>query len=150
VTTTWRADVTAAVVAILNDEVAANPTLLRKAYPSRPGSFGETPAAYISGRAESITHDSGTRTRTFDGLTFTIVDSYRDNIQTTDPLDDVVDNLVDRFDIITNVQRIASSIIEITSIVDVDVELLRPDGTTVAYRGVVFTLGRTAKLEGRQ
>src|SRR4029077_13283918 len=130
-TTTWRADVSDAIVAILNDQVAATPSLLKKAYPSRPGSFGELPAAYISARAESLTHDAGTRTRTFDGLSFTIVDSYSDNIQSGDRMDTLVDNLVDRFDLVANVQRIGSSIIEITSIVDVDVDLVRPDGTTV-------------------
>ena len=147
-TTTFRHDIVAAVVAILQDEATANPTLLRKVYPSRPGSFGETPCAYVGQRSESVTHDAGTRTRTFDGLNFTIVDTYRDNIQTGDLLDTLVDNLVDRFDIVANVQKVGSSILEITSITDVDVTI--EGDKTLVYRGVVFSLGATFKMEGRQ
>lgn len=148
-TTTWRQDVVSAIVAILQEESTANPTLLRKVYSSRPGSFGETPVAYVGGRSEVIDHDAGTRTRTMAGLTFTIVDSYRDNAQTGDLLDELVDNIVDRFDLSTNVQRVGSSILEITAVTDVDVNVEGPD-KTVAYRGVVFTLARTFKPEGRQ
>ena len=150
-TTTFRADIVAAVIAILEEESAANPTLLRKVYSSRPGSFGETPCAYIGAHSESITHDAGTRTRTFDGLTFTVVDTYRDNTQTGDLLDELVDNLVDRFDLATNVQRVARSILALTSVADADI-VVEPGGDrpTVLYRGVVFTLGGTYKPEGRQ
>jgi hypothetical protein len=141
-TTTWRQDAVNAIVAILQDEATANPTLLRKVYSSRPGSFGETPVAYVGPRSESIAHDSGTRTRTFDGLTVTIVD------QTGDLLDNLVDNLVDRFDLFGNVQRVGSSIIELASVSDVDISVDGPD-KSILYRGVVFSFGRTFKMEGR-
>ncbi len=149
-TTTWRQDLVAALVAILQDEQTANPTLLRKVYSSRPGSFGETPAAYVGARHETITHDAGTRTRQFGNLTFVVVDSYRDNAQTGDLLDELVDNLVDRFDVSTNVQRVANAIIELTSVDDADIIMEGGgDKPAVAYRGVVFTVGKAAKWEGR-
>jgi hypothetical protein len=147
--TTWRADLVAAHLAILRDQITATPTLLRKAYSSQPGSFGELPLAYIGNRPETLRHDAGTRTRTI-AIEVILVDNYSgDNVQGGDRLDQLVDALVDRYDIITNVQRVGSSIIELTSINDADVEVPGTD-RTLHYRGVSLTFGNTAKLEGRQ
>lgn len=149
--TTYRSDIVAALVAILEEESTASPTLLRKVYPSRPGSFGETPVAWVGPRDETITHDAGTRTRTFAGLQVLIADAYRDNQQTGDLLDDLVDELVDRFDVpgAAGVQKVPNSVIQLTSVTDTDIELAKPDGGSVIYRGVVLTFGGSSKLEGR-
>ena len=144
--TTWRVNLVAALVGILEDQSTATPTLLRKVYSSRPQSFGETPCAYVSNRNERITHDAGTRTR-FSAPEIVLVDSYRDNSQTGDLLDQLVDYLVDRFD--TNVTRIGNTIIELVSITDTDVEVVGPD-KSLSYRGVILGLGNTTIMEGRQ
>lgn len=152
--TTWRVDLRAALVAILEDQSAATPSLLRKVYPNRPGSFGETPAAYVSNLPERITHDAGTRTRR-SAPQVMVIDTYRDNQQTGDLLDQLVDLLVDRFDLPGNVSRIPGTIIELVSLTDTDVEVSsrREDSMdkSVFYRGVLFDFGdSTAIMEGRQ
>ena len=144
--TTWRVDLRAALVGILEDQSAATPTLLRKVYTNRPASFGETPCAYVGNMNERIEHDAGTRRRT-SVPQIVLVDTYRDNIQTGDLLDQLVDYLVDRFD--DNVTRIGNTIIELVSVTDTDVEMVGAE-RTVTYRGVILGLDRTIILEGRQ
>jgi hypothetical protein len=146
--TTWRVDLRAALVAILEDQSSATPTLLRKVWPNRPQSFGETPCAYVSNMNERIEHDAGTRRRTTTPQVV-LVDSYRDNAQTGDLLDQLVDLLVDRFDLVGNVSRVANTIIELASVSDTDVEMLGTE-RTVSYRGVILGFDRTIILEGRQ
>lgn len=146
--TTWRVDLRAALVAILEDQSAATPTLLRKVWPNRPQSFGETPCAYVSTIPERVEHDAGTRRRTSTPQVV-LVDSYRDNAQTGDLLDQLVDYLVDRFDLPGNVSRVPNTIIEIVSISDTDVEVNGPE-KSLTYRGVVLGFDRTIILEGRQ
>lgn len=148
--TTWRADVRAAHVAILEDQKAATPTLLRKVHPTRPGSFGDLPAAFVSSIPETVTHDAGTRTRVA-SAEVTLVDSYAgDNTQGSDRMDDLVDALVDRYDLSTSVQRVPSSVIQLTAITDVDITIEGAlDKPPVNYRGVVLTFGQSSKLEGR-
>lgn len=149
--TTWRADLVAALVAILNDQRTATPTLLRKVYASQPGAFNELPVAYVGARPEAITHDASTRTRTIQTEVW-VVDTYAgDNVQDGDRMDQLVDALVDRFDVPGNVQRVGSSIIELTSVTDTDYPVTNPvTGQVTNYRACVFTFGKNAKLEGRQ
>lgn len=145
--TTWRVDLRAALVGILEDQSTATPTLLRKVHPNRPGSFGELPCAYVSNLPERITYDAQTRTRR-SAPQVIVVDAYRDNQQTGDSLDQLVDFLVERFT--TDVQRIPNTIIELVSINDIDVESAGPD-KSITYRGVLFDFSdRTFIMEGRQ
>lgn len=148
-TTTWRTDLRAALVGIMNDQIAATPTLLRKVYPARPESFKELPCAYIQ-LPERLTHDSQTRTR-FAAPDIFIVDAYRDNVQGTAQFDQLIDLLVERFDLSANVQRIAGSIIELVSITETDIQMVGPE-KTVTYPGIVLGLGegKTFIMEGRQ
>lgn len=150
-TTSWRSDLVAAHVTILEAQSAATPTLLRKVYRTRPGSYNELPLAFVGGRPETLTHDAGTRTRTI-GIEVWIVDSYAgDNQQDGDRMDDLIDALVDLYDDPSNVQRVGSSIIELTSITDTDLEVTNAaSGTTTFYRACVLTFGKSSKLEGRQ
>lgn len=148
--TTFRAQVVAAHVAILGDQKTATPTLLRKVTSSRPGSFSELPLAYVGSRDESITHDAGTRTRTFDGLTVELVDAFADATQTEDRLDQLVDYLVDRYDLPGNVQRVPNTIIELTSVADGELAVESGNGQSTFYRRVTLTFARTAIKEGRQ
>lgn len=146
-TTTFRADVRAALVTVLEAQQSATPSLLRKVTASRPGGFAELPCAYVSNMSEQITWDSGTRTRTMIGLEVQIVDTYREGAN--DTLDDLVDALVDRVN--TAVQQIPNAILEFTGIRDQDeVAVINPTtNTTTYYRGVSLLFGRTSKWEGR-
>lgn len=147
--TTWRSDLVEAHRVILEAQSTATPTLLRKVYTSQPGSFNELPLAYVGARNETVTHDAGTRTRTI-GIEVHLVDNYSgDNVQGGDRMDDLVDLLVDRYDLTENVQRVGSSIIELTSITDTDLEV-RGLERSVYYRDTVLVFGRSAKMEGRQ
>lgn len=142
--TTFRADTRAALVAVLEAEKAASPTLLRQVWAARPGGFAEVPAAYVSNMTEAITWTAGTRTRLMDGAEVTIVDSYREG--SSDLLDQLVDKLIDRFSAATT--AIANAIIEPTRVADSEVSVEGAERTTY-YRAVVISLGRTAKWEGR-
>lgn len=143
--TTFRRDVRAALVTILEAQAAASPALLRKVEPTRPGSFPEVPCAYVSNLTETITWTAGVRTRIFDGAQLTIVDSYRE--ATADNLDQLVDLLVDRFSAATS-SAIGNAIVEPTRVEDAEISVEGSERTTY-YRGVVITLARTAKWEGR-
>lgn len=142
--TTFRRDVRAALVAILEAQQAASPTLLRKVESSRPGGFNELPIAYVAGLDESITWTAGVRTRVIDGAEVVIVDSYRE--ASHDGLDQLVDLLVDRFNAQT--QAIGNAIIELTRVADTEIAVEGSERTTY-YRAVVLSLARTAKWEGR-
>lgn len=144
--TTFRADVRSALVAILQDQQTATPTLLRKVWPSRTGGFtGELPCAYVSNLTETITWTAGTRTRVLDGAEIILVDTYGSEGM-IDRLDQLVDKLVDRFN--DNVQRVGNAIIELTRVTDTEVEVVSA-GATTYYRAVALSLARTAKWEGR-
>lgn len=148
-TTTWAVDLGAALTAIWQDQATATPAQLRKVYRSQPGSIGETPCAYIGNVSETVIHDAGTRTRTT-GVDVVLVDTYSgDNLQTSDRVDVLTDLITDRFDLVTNVQRVGSSIINYTGYRDTDIVLAKPDGSSVTYRGRIFSY-QAAKLEGRQ
>lgn len=146
--TTFRADIGDLLVTILEEQKTATPDHLRKVERARPGSFGELPCAYVSSRSERITWNAGSRVRTMTGLTVTVVDAYRDNMQTGDLLDELVDYLVDRFNEHSNVQRLPGSKLELNSVTDADIDNTGPD-RTVTYRGVVLGFDTTFKVEGR-
>lgn len=134
--TTFRNDAVAAITGLLTTFQAANPTLLRSVNRRRPGKFGETPLAYIGERAESLTHDSGTRTRTF-AIPVVVVDVLSDNIETAGRLDLLVDLLVDVFT--ANPHAVANCLIEPVSVNDLEVEAGVPYAAIqIAIRGIVM------------
>jgi hypothetical protein len=146
-TTTFRSDVVAALVAVLNAQKAATPDQLRKVYPARPGSFPELPAAYVGPRDEVISTGSQIRTRTMAGLTVVLVDSFADNIETGDRMDDLVDLLVDRFSAAYAQVPGGNNLLQLTSVADTEVEV--SGDPPVTYRGCVLTFGGTFISEGR-
>lgn len=96
-TTTFRADVVAGLTSVLQAFQTANPTLLRAVFPARPSRYtGDMPFAYIETRNESVTHDSGTRTRTMTP-SVVVVDQLTDNEETMARFDALVDLLMDHF-----------------------------------------------------
>lgn len=146
--TTFRSDSVAAHVAILTAQKTATPTQLRAVYASRPGSFPELPAAYVGNRDERITHPGGQmRTRTMAGLTVVLVDSFADNIETGDRLDDLVDLLVDRYEAAYAQIAGGNNIIQLSSVSDTELE--QTGDPVVVYRAVVLGFGESFITEGR-
>jgi len=92
---TARRDFKDKVVTVLTAFGAANPGYLHRVFRARPSSSPDVPYAYIDLISEDIRHDSGTRTRTFSGLAFVVVDRITDNAEKALTLDVTVDALVD-------------------------------------------------------
>lgn len=146
--TTFRSDVVAAILVVLNAQKAATPTQLRMVYTTRPGSFPETPCAYIGSRDETIRHGGQLRTRTMTGMNVVLVDAFADGSEAGDRMDDLVDLLVDRFtDAYAGVAG-GGSIIQMTSVSDTEIALTGDAGATI-YRGCVLGFGETFITEGR-
>lgn len=147
-TTTFRADVTAGVVAVLQAQQAATPDKLRAVYSSRPGSFPELPAAYIGNADERITYSGQLRTRTMVGMTAVLVDVYADSIESGDRLDVLVDLLVERFTAAYAQVSGGGSILALSSVSDAEVEVSGVNGP-ILYRGVILGFGESFITEGR-
>lgn len=147
-TATFRSDIVAGVLAVLTAQKAATPTQLRAVYSSRPGSFPETPAAYIAARDERITYSGQLRTRTMVGLSVVLVDVYADNVETGDRLDDLVDLLVARFTAAYAQVSGGGNILALSSVSDTEVESSGVNGP-ILYRGAVLGFGETFITEGR-
>ncbi len=138
---TARAAAVTAIKAVLIARKAASPTLLRAIYNARPGSFPETPCAYIAGRSEDITYSAQTRARTFTGLEVVIVDALIDNIETEDRMDILVDLLADDFWAAAPFYS-GGGQLQLGSITDADVTLTGEQAVT--YRGAVLNFGNPA------
>ena len=140
--TTFRSDVVAALRTVLLARKAASPTLLRAVYNARPGSFPETPCAYIAGRNERITYTAQTRARTMVGLEVVIVDTLSDASETEDRMDDLIDLLVDDFTAAKHGVAGGGGLLQLTSITDADVTLT--GDVAITYRGAVLGFGDSA------
>lgn len=145
--TTFRSDLVGALFTILTAQQTATPTQLRAVYRAHPGSFPETPCAYVGARDERITYTAGLRTRTF-RPTVLLVDTFSDAIESGDRIDDLVDLLVDRFTAAYAAVAGGSSITQLSSVTDTELEL-RGDANTAIYRAVVLGFDDTFITEGR-
>lgn len=136
--TTARAAAVAKVKAVLVARQAASPTLLRAIYNARPGSFPETPCAYIAGRSETINYSAQVRQRVFTGLEVVLVDTLIDAIETEDRMDILVDLLVDDF---WNASPFYSGggQLMLGAVDDADVTLTGDQ--VITYRGAVLRFG---------
>lgn len=147
-TATFRSDIVAGVLAVLTAQKAATGSQLRAVYSSRPGSFPETPAAYIAGRDERITYSGQLRTRTMTGLSVVLVDVYADNTEAGDRLDDLVDLLVARFTAAYAQVAGGGNILALSSVSDTEVEVAGVNGP-ILYRGATLGFGESFITEGR-
>lgn len=141
--TTFRSDLTAAVLGVLNAQIAATPTQLKKAYTARPGSFPETPCAYIGARSERITYSAQTRARTMTGFEVVLVDTLIDATEALDRMDDLVDLLVDRFTAAYAAVSGGGGLLQLTSVTDADITLTGENGSVI-YRGAILGFGDPA------
>jgi hypothetical protein len=140
--TTFRADVVGAIRTILLARQTTSPTLLRKVYNARPGSFPETPCAYIAGRNETITYSAQTRARTMTGLEVVIVDTLQDASEEADRMDVLIDLLVEDFTAAYAAVSGGGGLLQLGSVTDADVTLT--GDTPVTYRGAVLGFGNPA------
>ena len=95
--TTFRQDVTTAIVASIDAFIAANPTLLRRSEQARPPSvMGDLPLAFVDGRDERIHFDAQTMDRVMT-IAVVVVSQMADNVETLIRHDIVTDALIDHF-----------------------------------------------------
>ena len=139
--TTFRHDISAGIVSVLNTFIAAHPTLLLRAYGAQPPGFPDLPAAYVDTTPEAIHHDSGTRTRL---MSPSVVVCWRitDNEETMDRIDLLVDLLVDAFT--ASPQFVLGTIWSDMTIADEDAPFGNYD-----LAGVRFTFQNITIQEGR-
>lgn len=141
-TTTFRADSRAGLVALLTGFQTANPTMLGSVLPARPEGFtGDYPIGFVDSQPETIVHDSGTRTRTMTPAVAVVAEKTL-NAEEQDRFDLLVDALVDWFT--ANPHIVAGTIWDRMAVEDyaeVIGEQYRP--------GVRFTFGNLSIQEGR-
>lgn len=136
--TSFRQDVVAGLVTILEAYKTANPTLLRHVFDVRPqGPVSDFPYAYVALRPESIRHASGTRTRTMQP-SVVVVDTLASNGETYDRFDVLVDGLVDQFTAYPHI--VANTIWDEMSVAEED---------TPGFAAVRFTFSNVEITEGR-
>ena len=96
-TTTFRADIRAGLVTVLQGFKTANPTLLGSVLSARPEGFtGDYPVAFVDSQPEDIVHDSGTRTRTMTAVVAVVAEKTL-NAEEQARFDILVDTLLDYF-----------------------------------------------------
>jgi hypothetical protein len=139
--TTFRRDVRSALYGVLTEFHVENPGLLKAAYPARPESLGELPAAWVGDIPESIQHDAGTRERAL-RPSVVIAWAFGENADVVAQADTLVDELVDRYT--AAVRRVPTSIIQPVAVTDG--ELAIGEGY---YRTAEIAFDRTTIREGR-
>lgn len=144
---TFRRDVTAGLYALAEEFRLANPTLVQRVYPRRPGGFtGNLPAIYVGARNENVLHDSGLRQRTMEPQLVIVVGATG----TPEEIQSEIDELVDEFLDYATARPHAVSSNTVTSGREPwtlrDTELAMDD---TIYPAVVITLTGTVSLEGR-
>jgi hypothetical protein len=96
--TTFRADLRAGFVTILEAFMAANPTMLRSVHRARPEGFtGDYPIGFVEGFGEVAFHTQAIRDRTMNAASVVVVGEYRLNAEHMDDFDELVDALIEFF-----------------------------------------------------
>ncbi len=140
---TFRQDIVAGLLVILDGFKTANPTLLRRTFATRPPHFNtDLPCAFVGPRPESANHDSGIRTRTI-SVQVTFVDRITDNTETMRRMDVLVDKFADY--LTTSPHVIAGTIWSTWITLDEQYDV--GDGT--ALQAVTFTVPDLSIAEGR-
>jgi hypothetical protein len=144
--TTFRQDITAGLVTILDAFITANPTLLRRSVRSRPPSVvGDLPVGFVDSRSEAIGHDVGVRTRTM-SPSVVVVSPVADNSETVVRHDVLVDALVDHFT--TYPHLISGTIWDRMTVNDEDYSVDTDTGSRHFY-ATRFTFENVSIQEGR-
>lgn len=145
-TTSFRTQSTAGVLAVLTAFRDANPNLLKGVLSERPKSLTnlDLPGVYIAGSDETITYGIQIQQRTLTGLAVVTVDVVPDNIEAGGRQDVLVDGLVGAFAAAFHGID-GRSILQMTTVSDFPIEEGVNGGV---YIGTIISLGGTFKTEG--
>jgi len=146
---TFRTDLVAHLMTVANTYRAANPTLLRRVWSARPGSFGEVPCVYVGRRDEdSPDDDTGTYTRNI-SVEVIAVDVFGDNEQTTDRMDVLVDPLTSAYRSAWSASVAGGIIDRVGLVLDGEIAVTNPTtNVTTYYRSATLTVAAHVQ-EGR-
>jgi hypothetical protein len=145
--TTFRQDLTLAIVGAIDTFIAANPTLLRRSERGRPPSpIGDLPLAFVDGRDERIHFDAQTMDRVMT-IAVVVVRPITDNVETLVAADVAVDALIDHFNA-TYIHFVPRSSWTDLVIADEDYPVDSADGTTAHFFATRLTF-TVSLMEGR-
>ena len=119
---TFRVDLVAHLSTAVNAYITANPTIVRRYWKRRPGTFGgELPLAYMDNISEVIAVlDNGTYQRDL-STAIVVVDTFADNEQTGTRFDTAVDGLVSWL-VRATYATVSGGYLTLTGIEDTDIE----------------------------
>jgi hypothetical protein len=126
---------------ILTAEQAADPTLLRKVYRTKPGGIGETPVAWIGSLAQNFPIDAGidTTPRIMQGEIIVAGPFPVDLTTTADPFDALYTALVNTFMLrATTVSGGPGTILDLLTITMDELAVTSPDGKTTTYQAMTL------------
>ena len=129
----FRANVTAALVAVAQTYATANPTLLRKVESARPGGFAELPCAFVGTRNETVLLPGGDVMQRTIRPTLFVVDNAPDNIEAAERMDALADALLLAYAAAYH-QVSGSTLLTPVGLEDVELEV-----GTVSYPGFAIT-----------
>lgn len=129
----FRANVTAALVAVAQTYATANPTLLRKVESARPAGFGELPCAFVGTRNETVLLQGGDVMQRTIRPTLFVVDNAPDNIEAAERMDALADALLLAYAAAYH-QVSGSTLLTPVGLEDVELEV-----GTVSYPGFAIT-----------
>jgi hypothetical protein len=142
---TWRNTIRNNTETQLTDYEAANPTLLKGVKRARPGSFPETPFAYIGDIRLTFQHTAGSvRTVTDGEVDIHLILDTVDSVESKDELDDLVDGLTDYLSNDAQKHYLGSNIaFDTLSSSDTSESV-----GSVVYTGVILTIGGITGQQG--
>ena len=119
---TFRVDLVAHLSTAVNAYITANPTIVKRYWRRRPGTFGgEVPLAYMDSIQEEIqVLDNGTYQRRLE-TAIVVVDTFADNEQTGARFDTAVDGLVSHL-VRNTYASVSGGLLTLTGVEDTEIE----------------------------
>lgn len=140
--TTFRTDTSEGIYQVLVAYAAAHPDQLVRAYRARPANIAQDlPCAFVDAFPESVSHDSGLRTR-IATPSVVVVRAYTDNAEVAAAFDTLVDGLLDAFTAVP--QFMANTIWDKVTIDDFE-----ETAGDFLFPAVRFSFGNISIMEGR-
>lgn len=145
-----RTDLTTGLLTMLNAFQAANPTLLRHVFRTRPPTLvTDTPCVYIDLRPENITYDNSIRDRIL-SPSVVFVDRFTDSGELSDRLDVLVDAFIDHLDNYAHLTGTGTTLNNVWSKATIAQEAEQFGGDPPAYAAATrVTLNDVLYKEGR-
>lgn len=142
-----RSDFRNALYALADAQRTATPTLIRQVLRYRPGGMtGEKPIFWVGTVIDTIAYDAQTRARTMAAECIIATGFPSDELTTTDPFDQLIDLLVERFTAAHH--YIPNTVMELLQVEDGEVAFDGPERSTL-FRGATLSV-RLRIWEGRE